>query len=58
VVQPFSEIGVVAISLDARETRKRDRYGNEMRYVAPFFLNTASGELVRRLSADVYFVQQ
>jgi hypothetical protein len=57
-LKTLSEIGVVAISLDARETRKRDRYGNEMRYVAAFFLKTASGELVRRLSVDVYFVQQ
>jgi hypothetical protein len=54
----LTDLGIEAISLAARESPKRDRHGNEMRYVAPFFVRTVSGELVRRLAVDVYFVHQ
>lgn len=57
-MKTLAELGIVAISLSARESPKRDRFGNEMRYVASFLLRTASGEVVTRRAVDVYFVHQ
>jgi hypothetical protein len=54
----LDELGIVGISLSVRESPKRDRFGNQMRYVASFRLRLSSGELVQRRVVDVFVVHQ
>jgi hypothetical protein len=57
-LKSLSTLGIEAISLVPRESQKRDRYGNLMRYAAPFLWRYASGNLVWRRAVDAYLVQQ
>lgn len=50
----LSELGVEAISLDYRESRRRDRYGNEFRYRAKVY--GANGQQLGRWAYDVFLV--
>jgi hypothetical protein len=52
------DLGVQAISLSARESRQRDEFGNELRYISKFLLRLPSGSIVPRRAVDVYFVHQ
>lgn len=52
----LSELGVESISLDYRESRRRDRYGNTFRYRAKVELRNRRGRLVERWAYDVFFV--
>jgi hypothetical protein len=53
-LKTLSELGIEAISVVARESRRRDRFGNEMRLAAPFVVRRASGEPKRLLAVDVF----
>lgn len=48
------EYGIETISLDYRESRRRDQYGNEFRYRAKVY--GADGTTVSRWAWDVYLV--
>lgn len=48
------ELGVGTISLDYREVRRRDRYGNQFRYQAA--VSGADDRATRRLAYDVFLV--
>jgi hypothetical protein len=50
------ELGVYALSLDYRESRRRDRYGNQFKYRARVF--DSRNAQVGRWAWDVFFVSQ
>jgi hypothetical protein len=50
------KLGVYAISLQYRESRRIDQYGNEFRYRAKVY--DVHGEQVGRWAWDVFFVKQ
>ncbi len=53
-LRALPELGVSSISLDYKELRRRDRYGNLFRYQAA--VSGAGGRTTRRLAYDVFLV--
>jgi hypothetical protein len=49
-----SSAGLAALSTEAKDSRRRDRYGNEFRLRAPVFWRTESGVLTPRYAYDVW----
>jgi hypothetical protein len=52
----LSELGIYAINLDYKESKRTDQYGNSFRYRARVY--DAHGEQVGRWAWDVFFVTQ
>lgn len=55
-LQWLSDTDIVGISLDYKETRRRDRHGNEFRYMSEIVLDPQKEGGRRKLAVDVFFV--
>jgi hypothetical protein len=55
-LHPLPELGVYAISLDYKESKRVDRYGNSFKYRARVY--DAHGAQVGRWAWDVYFLRE
>jgi hypothetical protein len=55
-LHPLTELGVYAISLDYRESKRVDRYGNSFKYRAKVY--DAHGVQVGRWAWDVFFLRE
>jgi len=57
-LKTLTDVGVVAIGISPLESRRHDKYGNEMKFIAPVIIRAASGELIQRWAVDVFLVHQ
>lgn len=55
-LHPLTELGVYAISLDYKESKRTDRYGNSFKYRAKVY--DAHGKQLGRWAWDVFFLRE
>lgn len=55
---PVDQGGVTRFALEYRESRRRDRYGNEFRYLGLAWRKSHAARERRTVTWDVFFVRQ